>query len=363
MNVSFSSDRGLSNLDLDSIYSEAARQLEILQQTGALESAQSHIRAIRSHPHSTLGLVGAAIDQESEWAAMFWQELAITAVVDKRTFTHALGVTHILYRMWNERGATGAYLAQALGNKREALSTGTLYAAALLHDTGKRLIREIVHDARTKRAWAGLANEATGNELFDPGFIRPVEYGGLPDPALDIYLRATGHDPIDIVPLSQAFPSATLAALNRRGIPACLTFRQAIELHQTGTAILLGHHPNMRQVAEIAAWHHPSRTQPIGAEIYPVAVSALRIAIMQCLHLADTFEALLSGFRTYKGRFELYTALQIIIHETERCAIDPGLTRAFVTDQLSHSAMASRSIPVDGPPKQAQQAVEQFCFS
>lgn len=342
MNASSITDRGRSVFDLEYIRLESIEQRTILFRSNAWREAQDHIRRLRENPRSFLGLIDSDISRES-WEKTFWEELSITCATDLRTFTHALGVAHILHWMWTGHGETAAYLAQTLGDQREDVSPGVLFAAALLHDIGKRLIIDVVHDKRTKREWALLANKTSGDELFAEEFIRPVEEGGLPDPALDIYLHAI-EDPINIVPIEQAFPETALATLSRRGIPSSLTFREVIELHEAGTGLLLEAYPDMGQVAEIAAWHHPSRTKTIDSERYPIATSALRIAVMQCLYLADTFEALMSGFRTYKGRFDLCDALGIIVQETERHAIDPALTRAFVTDQLHHDRSANRPI-------------------
>ncbi len=345
-------------LNLDHIHCEAAYTVSVLEQTGALRKAEQRITALLNSRSSTLALISPAINQEGSAQEILWKELAITGASDDRTFIHSLGVTRILYEMQtDEQGAMHTYLTRTLGHQA-FVSNGTLYIAGLLHDIGKRIIREIIHDQRTKREWATLANQVTGQEIFHPLAIQSVHDGGLGDAELDDYFHEIGQDPIDIVPLKYAFPQEVTEKLHQRGISPELTFRQAIELHEVGTYYLLRHYPGMEQLAEIAAWHHNFKNVPVEQEAYPAASTALRIAVNQCLHLADMFEALVSGFRSYKGRFHPLVALPIVAREAEKHSIDTGFIRAFVQDRVAHLKAWCDSPP---PLIAAQRSIEELC--
>lgn len=347
---------GWPALNLDYIYGETDRALATLKHNGGFQTALQHIERLKHSPRGTLALVEPAI-QENQSKEVLWEELALLCALDDITFIHSMAVTRLLYNMQTQEGATRTYLLQQFSSHEASLSDGALYIAGLLHDVGKRIIREVIHDQRKKREWALLVNQVTGGNIFDPWCLLPVEAGGLSDTALETYFHEIGIDPIDIIPIEHAFPKDILETLERRGIPSSSTFRQVIELHEVGTYYLLQHHPEMGSIAEIAAWHHNCQERPIETEVYPAALSALRIAVNQCIHVADIFEALVSGYRSYKGRFHPLMALQIIVRDTEKHSIDPNLTRAFVKDWL-----ASDTTPVNDPSLiEAHGMLEEFC--
>ena len=123
------------------------------------------------------------------------------------------------------------------------------------------------------------------------------------------------------------------------------------------------HYPGMEQLAEIAAWHHNFENVPVEQEAYPAAVTALRIAVNQCLHLADMFEALVSGFRSYKGRFHPLVALPIVAREAKKHSIKQGFIQAFVQDQVAHLTLLQKEALADAPPPliAAQRSIEELC--
>ncbi len=332
--------RAGSSLLLDTIFSQRDTDLGLLEKNGQLKSALFQLK----HPgikHMILGRLAPEIEHES-FAPMLWQELALLAHQDKKTFMHSLGVAYILRKMLTEEGATRQYIERSM--EHHALTHGTFFAAALLHDIGKYILREIIHDGRTKKEWARLVNQTLGTEVFDPAYLK----NHVSETAFDTYLHACGIDPIDCIPLEASFPSDVLALLEARGISKELTFRKAIDLHEEGTYWLLHRHTGMETVALSAAWHHSCHEIPINAIPYPVETSALRIAVTQCLHLADTLQALISGFRSYKGTFHPLIALAIIIRDTKSHHLDRGLTKAFVQDQLQQLARSAAS-PANDP--------------
>ncbi len=332
--------RAGSSLLLDTIFSQRDTDLGLLEKNGQLESALFQLK----HPqmeHIILGRLAPDIDREP-FASVLWQELALLAHQDKKTFMHSLGVAYILRKMIIEEGATRQYIERSM--RHHALSRGTFFAAALLHDIGKYILREIIHDGRTKKEWAQLVNQTLGFPVFDPAYLK----NHISETAFDAYLHACGVDPIDCIPLEASFPQEVLTLLEARGIPKEITFRKAIDLHEEGTYWLLHRYPGMETVAEIAAWHHSCNEVPIDAMPYPIETSALRIAVTQCLHLADTLQALVSGFRSYKGMFHPLIALAIIIRDTKSHHLDRGLTRAFVRDQLRQFARTA-TLPANDP--------------
>lgn len=333
--------RAGSSLLLNTIFSQRDADLRLLEESGQLDSALFQLK----HPRieqMILGRLAPEIDCEP-FAPALWQELALMEHQDKKTFMHSLGVTYILRKMIIEEGETRHYIERAM--KRHLIAHGTFFAAALLHDIGKYILREIIHDGRTKKEWALLVNQTLGHQIFDPAYLKR----NISEAAFDTYLHACGIDPIDCIPLEASFPKEVLALLEARGISRDITFRNAIDLHQEGTYWLLRRHPGMEMIAEIAAWHHSCHEIPIEALPYPVEVSALRIAVTQCLHLADTLQALISGFRSYKGMFHPLIALAIIIRDTKSHHLDRGLTKAFVQDQLRQFSRSAASVPANDP--------------
>jgi hypothetical protein len=275
-----------------------------------------------------LGFVAGDIGNES-FAPAFWQELALLAHEDSQTFVHSLGVTLLIYRMLTENGRTREYLEQSM--RKVGITRGMLYAAALLHDVGKFVVREIIHDGRSRIAWAKLVNKTRGENVFDPKYLRP----GTSEAVFDAYAHNAGLDPINCLPLEATFPEKTLLTLEQRGIPRTVTFREAIGSHEPGTNIIIGRHEGMQEVAEIAAWHHCGAGRPLDTLGFPIETSALRMAAIQCLHMADVLQALVSGFRSYTGKYSPLVALAIIIRDANaHHAMDAGLTRAFIADQF-----------------------------
>lgn len=290
-------------------------------------------RRIESLRHST-ACDGILQKLDTFFTPDHWEITAVLQAYDERTFIHSLNVARFVYDMTSGGGETEAYLRQRVSMEESSLQD--LYTAALFHDIGKTAIPcDILHDHQTRRDWAHRAN-TWAEQHQQPLFFDQATLETAEETDLDHYfmrVHATkGYDPLNLVPIKDAFDEQIIQELEAHGIPGNATFREVLNRHEIATKAILRSR-KMYIASDIASHHHDYEHRPIRSERYPTEVSAVRLGFeLSILRSMDVYEALTSENRSYKGAYHPLIALEILVREAEIDFTEPELTRYVVRD-------------------------------
>lgn len=272
-----------------------------------------------------------------------WKLLTGLRLFSKETFEHSVGTFLIL----KEKIKRLPKLEKEIVG--EGVTIEQFLWSGLSHDVGKMAIPDFVlNNKTTDHDWAiGLAmlDDEEKDEIFikifeDKGFAIPDNARHDPN-ALAQILEEKRIRAVEYVPIKTILTQEQIQKMEEFGIDANLPLKKIMEIHEKKSLEIL---KEMGFVVEamLAGNHHNYNYKDKKLGEKPTSLSALHIGIeisSTIIHLADVQHAL-TGDRSYHHKQPMLRILAFLVDDAQRGKILPGLTAAWIRDELSKMSRA-----------------------
>ena len=317
------------------------RILHELKEQGLLQKSVTHMQ-------KTYG--GFFTEKEFNPGEKMWEALTILGMYDTATLEHCLRTFSITKDIATKTllGPHGENVILKDYIEESGISLRELFLSALGHDIGKiKIPVEILHNALTDNEMNEMVIRMIGRgenvaEIGDRIGFTADELSGKSDDEIVARLYEKGIRPVNIIPLSEAFPETKypglLSILKERGFSENQTIKTAAKIHEAEgkkifeelgepvVADLVGHHHNYQKDSE-SELRHIMKIPLLKSHGHPAVFGVYNI-----IKIADTLDSMESA-RPYKKGLSKIAALAELAHQSETERLEKSICYLWVNSE------------------------------